>query len=97
MRMVSTNKNLKKTYKRCIDFGTYFAKIAQHYSILESNIILKDENCAILRNHRKAGQPLYAVCIQSLINVIIQEKAPKFLEGTHKTSISVSYAWTKNL
>ena len=90
------NGDLKETYKRCVDFGTYFAKTAQRCPILESNPILKDEICAILRNKRKAGQPLYAVCIQPLIKAIIQEKAPELLASMHKTLFSVSYAWTKN-
>ena len=87
---------MKETYKRCVDFGTYFVKTAQHCPILESNPILKDEICAILRNQRKADQHLYAICIQPLIKAIIQEKAPELLAGMHKTLFSVSYAWTKN-
>lgn len=66
----------KETYKRCVDVGTYFVKNVQRCSILESHPIPKDETCGILRNERKAIQPLYAVCIQSLIKAIIQEKAP---------------------
>jgi hypothetical protein len=90
------NGDLKEIYKRCVDFGTYFAKTAQRCPILESNPILKEEICAIIRNQRKVGQPLYAVCIQPLAKAIIQEKPPELLEGTHKTSFNVSYAWTTN-
>ena len=81
------NGHLKDTYECCVDFGTYFAKTVQRCPILESNIILKDEICAILKNQRKLGQHLYAVCIQPLIKAIIQKKASEFLENTHKTSL----------
>ena len=77
------NGDLKKTYKRCVDFGIYFAKTTKQCLILESNLILKDDICAILRNQRIVGQLLYAVCIQPLIKAISQEKAPKLSEGTH--------------
>jgi hypothetical protein len=70
------NGDLSDTYKCCADFGTYFAKTAQRCPILESNSILKDEICAILRNQKKTCQPLYAVCIQSFIKAIIQDKTP---------------------
>ena len=55
------NENLKETYKCCVNFGTYFAKTAQHYPILKSRPILKEEICVILRNQRKVGQNLYVV------------------------------------
>ena len=56
-------KELKETYERSINFDTYFAKSAQHCSILESHPVLRDEICAILKNQRKVEQPLYAICI----------------------------------
>ena len=72
------NGDLKETCKCCVNFDMYFAKSAQRYSILECHSVMKEEICAILRNQRKACQPLYVVCIQPPMKAIIQEK-PKFL------------------
>ena len=90
------NGDLKDTYKRCVEFGIYFAKCAQYCPILDSHPLLKEEICVILKKMRKAGQPLYAVCIQPLIKAIILDKAPHILEGTHSTAFKVSYEWTKH-
>jgi hypothetical protein len=91
-----SNGELKDTYKRCVEFGTYFAKSAQHCPVLESHIALKEEICTILKKMRMARQPLYAVCIQPLLKAIILNKAPQILEGTHSIAFHVSYEWTKN-
>ena len=79
-----------------MEFGTYFAKSAQHCPILDSHPLLKKEICTILKKMRKVGQPLYAVCIQPLIKAIILDKAPHILEGTHSIAFKVSYEWTKH-
>ena len=90
-----SNGDLKNTYKRCVEFNTYFVKSAQHCPILDSHPLLKEEICAILKKMRKTGQPLYAVCIQPLVKAIIIDKALHILEGTHSTVFKVSYEWTK--
>ena len=91
-----SNGELKDTYKRCVEFGTYFAKSVQHCPVLESHPALKEEICTVLKKMRMVGQPLYAICIQPLIKAIILDKAPQILEGTHSTTFRVSYEWTKN-
>jgi hypothetical protein len=58
-----SNGELKDTYKICIEFGTNFAKSAQHCPMLESHHALKEEICTILKKMRMTKQPLYAVCI----------------------------------
>ena len=85
-----SNGKLKDTYKRCIEFGTYFAKYAQQCLVLESHLALKEKICTVLKKTRMAGQPLYAVCIQPLIKTIILDI------GTHSTTFCVFYEWTKN-
>ena len=90
-----SNGELKDTYKRCVEFGTYFAKSAQHCPVLESHPALKEEICTVLKKMMMVGQPLYAICIQPLIKAIILDKAPQILEGTHSTAFRVSYEWTK--
>ena len=84
------------TYKRCIEFDTFFAKFTQHCPVLESHLALKEEICKVLKKMKMAGQPLYAVCIQPLIKAIILDKAPYILEGTHSTTFCVFYECTKN-
>ena len=90
------NGNLKNTCKHCVEFGTYFVKSTQHCSILDSHVLLKEEICTILKKMRKGGQPLYTVCIHSLINAIILNKVPHIFEGTHSIAFKVSYEWTKH-
>ena len=85
------NGELKDTYKRCVEFDTYFAKYAQYCLLLESHPALKEEICIVLKKMSMARQPLYAICIQPLIKAIIIDKAPQILEGTHSTSFRVSY------
>ena len=48
------NGELKDTYKRCVEFDTYFVKSAQHCPILDSRPLLKEEICTILKKMRNA-------------------------------------------
>ena len=62
-----------KIWRRPINVVSILAHtLPKLYNIAQSwNPVQNDEICAILKNPRKAGQPLYVVCIQPLIKVII--------------------------
>jgi hypothetical protein len=70
------NRELKDNYKKCVEFGGYFAKAPQHCPILAPFPLLKEEICKVLKKQREAGQPLFAICIQPLIRAIINKRHP---------------------
>ena len=60
------NGKLKDTYKRCVEFDTYFTKFTKHCPMLEFHSALKEKIYTVLKKMRMTEQPLYAVCIQQL-------------------------------
>lgn len=79
-----------------MELDTYVTKSTQHSPILDSHYLLKEDICVILKKMIKTKQRFYAIYIQPLIKVIILDKAPHILEGTHTTVFKASYEWTKH-
>jgi hypothetical protein len=86
---------LKDNYKKCVEFGSYFAKAPQHCPVLALFPLLKEEICEVLKKQRDAGQPLYAICIQPLIRAIINKRHPELLQDSSPNGFRVSIDWIR--
>jgi hypothetical protein len=77
--------------KHCIELGEV-PTIPPYFS---RPSVLKDEICKVLKKQRTIGQPLYVVCIQSLIKATIINCQPQLLES--RRDFWISLKWTKTL